>query len=177
MRRSRPINRASRRRKSTWAFFSDQGVGQSISEDLLANFRSEMGITAMLPGTTAGPIIGGLFTAAGDAGSSANNRAMAGIRRTDTSISPIGSADGPLDEPLSDWMWMVMGVNSVAAPNYVWTDPRTGNVSNAIAIHSRSKRKLDEPNSTLSLLADFAIDDGAAAATWSLWVRILITLP
>jgi len=167
---------SSSRRRTVWAYRSSIGTSAtSAAIDLLSGYRAEMGISANTPGVTAGPVIGAINIVSTDIATTA--RATMGIRRADMANIPIGSADSPNAEPFSDWMWMAEGVGSSALTNFAFTDPRTGASSvGGIPIHTRSKRKLDEPNQTLVLLADFSVD-ATVSVVYSVWTRTLITLP
>lgn len=135
--------------------------------DLLADFRTLMGIDANLPGLTVKRIRGALqFNLTADPG--ATSGVLLGVHKGNVSgVAGLPSTDPSDDWMMFDWAPLTMGWAGGSA------DIPGGSFSYAMDV--KSQRRLDEPQETIWL----QVETTRTADTMSMygWVSVLVALP
>lgn len=143
----------------------------SQANDLLADWRATMGLTANLPGLTVVRVRGALQWV-DNGGPNASSGHLIGVKVGDMSNPPDPVTGFPSVARHEDWM--AFDWQPFAMPWAGGSSDATVDIS-AYALDVKSKRRLDEPQQTLYLAWEATRD--ATTSEFYGWVSVLLALP
>jgi len=131
------------RRKRVWARTRHtvlDGTNICSIEDLLADFRSDLGVTKNVPGTTIGGIVGRIVWEPSAVAAGQLDELTMGIIVAPDTVENVDIEAGSGAHQHLDWMWML---------RTGWGGNSAGGIPMYVDLQIRAKRKLDEIGQTL----------------------------